>query len=186
MGIITELEAKVRKTYDTSREALKLANYNEQYSRKNNVKIMNITESPDESETSLTQTVYNILRTTADVELKQEDIIAIHRIPTKKGAIRPIVIKLRKNNAKSSIMKKQTPMKTKGFRLVDDVTKRNQGLISRLLLHPDIKNALFFNGSVFRQTTSDERIKFDIFDNVDNTISDFRNRNRKLKTGGSM
>ncbi|KAH3837600.1 hypothetical protein DPMN_110997 [Dreissena polymorpha] len=103
---ITELEAQVEKTYDTSREALKLANYNEQYSRKNNVKIMNITESPDESETSLTQTVSNILRTTADVELKPEDIIAIHRIPTKKGAIRPIIIKLRNNNAKSSIMKK--------------------------------------------------------------------------------
>ncbi|KAH3696826.1 hypothetical protein DPMN_084304 [Dreissena polymorpha] len=77
-------------------------------------------------------------------------------------------------------------MKTKGFRLVDDVKKRNQGLISRLLLHPDIKSAWFFNGSVFGQTTSDERIKFDIFDNVDNTISDFRNRNRKPKTGGSM
>ncbi|KAH3727950.1 hypothetical protein DPMN_053896 [Dreissena polymorpha] len=183
---ITELETQVGKLYDTSREALKLANYNEQYSRKNNVKILNITKSSNETETSLTQTVSNILRTTADVELKPEDIIAIHRIPTKKGAIRPVIVKLRNNNAKSSIMKKRTPIKTKGFRLVDDVTKRNQGLISRLLLHPDIKSAWFLNGSVFGQTTSDERIKFDIFDNVDNTISDFRNRNRKLKTGGSM
>ncbi|KAH3893502.1 hypothetical protein DPMN_017649 [Dreissena polymorpha] len=94
---------------------------------------MNITESPNESETNITQTVSNILRTTADVELKPEDIFAIHRIPTKKGAIRPIIIKQRNNNAKSSIMEKQTPMKTKGFRLVDYVRKHNQGLISRLL-----------------------------------------------------
>ncbi|KAH3863738.1 hypothetical protein DPMN_026736 [Dreissena polymorpha] len=76
-------------------------------------------------------------------------------------------------------MRKRTPMKAKGFKLVDDVTKRNQGLISRLLLHPDIKSACFFNGSVFGQTNSEKRIKFDIFDNVDNAISDYRNRNRK-------
>ncbi|KAH3696827.1 hypothetical protein DPMN_084305 [Dreissena polymorpha] len=82
---ITELETQVGRLNDTIREALKLANYNEQYSRKNNVKILNITESSNETETSLTQTVSNIIKTTADVELKPEDIIAIHRIPTKKG-----------------------------------------------------------------------------------------------------
>ncbi|KAH3720504.1 hypothetical protein DPMN_056872 [Dreissena polymorpha] len=182
---ISELQTQVDKNYDTSRDALKLANYNEQYSRKNNVKIMNIEESPQESETSLIQTISSILKTTADVELKPEDIIAIHRIPTKKGNIRPILLKLRNNNAKSSIMRKRTPMKAKGFRLVDDVTQRNQGLISRLFLHPDIKSAWFFNGSVFGQTNSEERIKFDIFDNIDNTISAFRNRNRKPMTGVS-
>ncbi|KAH3720436.1 hypothetical protein DPMN_063335 [Dreissena polymorpha] len=77
-------------------------------------------------------------------------------------------------------MKKRTPMKTKGHKLVDDVTKRNQGLISRLLLHPDIKNAWFCNGAVFEQTTAEERIKFDILDNINDTISDFRNRTRKF------
>ncbi|KAH3823374.1 hypothetical protein DPMN_125173 [Dreissena polymorpha] len=58
-------------------------------------------------------------------------------------------------------MRKRTSMKAKGFKLVDDITKRNQGLI------------------IFGQTNSEERMKFDIFDNVDNTISDYRNRNRK-------
>ncbi|KAH3710034.1 hypothetical protein DPMN_069500 [Dreissena polymorpha] len=78
-------------------------------------------------------------------------------------------------------MKKRTPTKIKGHRPVDDVTKRNQGLISRLFLHPDIKNAWFFNGSVFGQTTSEERIKFDIFDNINNSISDYRNRGRQFQ-----
>ncbi|KAH3868269.1 hypothetical protein DPMN_006984 [Dreissena polymorpha] len=177
---ITEQQIQIEKHYETSREALKLANYNEQYSRKNNVKIMNIKETSDESETKLIQTVSNILKTTADVDLKHEDIMAIHRIPSKMGTTRPILIKLKNNNAKSAIMKKRTPMKSKGYKLVDDVTKRNQGLISRLFLHPDIKNAWFFNGAVFGQTASEQRIKFDIFDNINDTISDFRNRSRKL------
>ncbi|KAH3793766.1 hypothetical protein DPMN_147285 [Dreissena polymorpha] len=82
-------------------------------------------------------------------------------------------------------MRKRTPMKNKGFKLVDDVTKRNQGLITRLLLHPDIKSAWFFNGAVFAQTNSEERIKFDIFDNIGNTIREFRNRNRQSTKGAS-
>ena len=183
---ISELQIQINKNFETSREALKMANYNEQYSRKNNVKIMNIRETSEESENMLIQTVSNILKTTAGVELKPEDIIAIHRIPSKKGTTRPIILKLKNNNAKSTIMKKRTPMKAKGYKLVDDVTKRNQGLISRLLLHPDIKNAWFFNGAVFGQTTSEERIKFDIFDNINNTISDFRNRSKKFQTGASV
>ena len=109
------------------------------------------------------------MKTTADVDLKLEDIIAIHRIPFKKGTTRPILIKLKNNNAKSAIMNKRTPMKTKGYKLVDDV-----------LLHPDIKNAWFCNGAVFEQTTAEERIKFDILDNINDTISDFRNRTRKF------
>ncbi|KAH3858935.1 hypothetical protein DPMN_101580 [Dreissena polymorpha] len=147
---------------------------------------MDITEASDESETSLIATVSKILKTTADVNLKPEDIIAIHRIPSKQGKTRPIILKLRNNNAKSAIMKKRTQMKTKGHRLVDDVTKRNQGLISRLLLHPDIKNAWFFNGSVFGLSTSEERIKFDIFDNISNLISDYRNRGRQFQRGARV
>ncbi|KAH3861650.1 hypothetical protein DPMN_024584 [Dreissena polymorpha] len=183
---INELDILIEKNYETSREALKLANCNEQYSRNNNVKIMNIEETSHESEASLIQTVSNIMKTAADVNLKPEDIVAIHRLPSKKGTIRPIIIKLRNNNAKSAIMKKRTPMKTKGYRLVDDVTKRNQGLISRLLLHPEIKNAWFFNGAVFGQTISEERVKFDIFDNINDTIRDFRSRSRKFQTGESV
>ncbi|KAH3788095.1 hypothetical protein DPMN_166225 [Dreissena polymorpha] len=148
---INELEILIEKNYKTSREALKLANNNEQYSRKNNVKMINIEKTSHESEASLIQKVSNIMKTTADVDLKPDDIIAIHRLPSKKGTIRPIIIKLRNNNAKSAIIKKRNP-KIKGYMLLDDVTKRNQGLISRLLLHPDIKNAWFYNGAVFGQT----------------------------------
>ncbi|KAH3728138.1 hypothetical protein DPMN_054085 [Dreissena polymorpha] len=111
---ISELQIQINKNFETSREALKMANYNEQYSRKNNVKIMNIRETSEESENMLIQTVSNILKTTAGVELKLEDIIAIHRIPSKKGTTRPIFLKLKNNNAKSTIMKKLTPMKAKG------------------------------------------------------------------------
>ncbi|KAH3885692.1 hypothetical protein DPMN_009688 [Dreissena polymorpha] len=70
-------------------------------------------------------------------------------------------------------MRKRALMKNGGLRLVDDVTKPNQGLINRLLLHPDISSAWYFNGSVY---------KFDIYDNVNNVIEEFR---RFRRTGVS-
>ncbi|KAH3863739.1 hypothetical protein DPMN_026737 [Dreissena polymorpha] len=73
---IRDLQTQVDKNYDTSRDALKLSNYDEKFSRKNNVKIMNIQEPPQEYETSLIQTISNILKTSADIELKAEDIVA--------------------------------------------------------------------------------------------------------------
>ncbi|KAH3898161.1 hypothetical protein DPMN_022380 [Dreissena polymorpha] len=58
-----------------------------------------------------------------------------------------------------------------------------RGLISRLHLHPDISSAWFFNGSEYSQTVADERIKFDIYDDVNNVIKEFR-RFRRTRVSG--
>ncbi|KAH3845230.1 hypothetical protein DPMN_087505 [Dreissena polymorpha] len=73
-------------------------------------------------------------------------------------------------------------MKSNGYRLVDDVTKPTQGLINRLLLHPNIDSAWYSNGAVYGKTVADERIKFDIYDNVNDAIESFRQYRRN---GGS-
>ncbi|KAH3703595.1 hypothetical protein DPMN_078633 [Dreissena polymorpha] len=65
-------------------------------------------------------------------------------------------------------------MRNAGHRLVDDATALNTGLMSRLLLHKDIESTWFFNGSVFALTKRHERIKFDLYDNIDTVIREFR------------
>jgi prefoldin subunit 5 len=173
---LRDFEEKITKNYNASMEANKRSNYNEQYSRKNNAKILNIPEETRETEESLMTTVTNLIQTKSGVTLKPEDFIAMHRIPTKKGLIRPVLFKLRNNTLKSTLMRKRGAMKAAGHRLVDDVTRLNQGLISRLSMHPEIENAWYFNGSVYGQTKCSERIKFDIYDNINNMISEFRGR----------
>jgi hypothetical protein len=175
---LKSLQEQIDRTDEISRMASKKANYNEQFSRKNNIKIQNIPESKDENEESLTKTVTGILNTHAEVDLQPIDTVAMHRIPTKQGQTRPVLIKLRNNSIKSAIMKKRAPMKNGGYKLVDDVTKPNQGLISRLHLHPDIQSAWYFNGAVYGQTVKDERVKFDIYDNVTGVIEEFRQYRR--------
>ncbi|KAH3888411.1 hypothetical protein DPMN_012445 [Dreissena polymorpha] len=157
---------------------IKKANYNEQYSRKNNIKILNIPENKEENETSLANTVSEILKINTEVDLQPIDVVAMYRIPTKKGKFRPVIIKLRNNSVKSAIMRKRAPMKSNGYRLVDDVTKPNQGLINRLLPHPNIDSAWYFNGAVYGKTVAEERIKFDINDNVNDVRENFRQYRR--------
>lgn len=62
-------------------------------------------------------------------------------------------------------------MKEAGFRLVDDVTKLNTGLIGRLLKHAKIDSAWYFNGAVYGKTTDGRRHKFDVYCNIDSVIT---------------
>lgn len=125
-----------------------MANYNKQYSRKSNIRIMDIPEVGAESEEMLTEKVCNILKS-QNAEVDKQEIMAIHRIPTRKGAVRPILVKLKNNNVKSRVMRKRKELKQAGHKLVDDVTKINAGLINRLYQHEAIESAWFFNGVVF-------------------------------------
>ncbi|KAH3748179.1 hypothetical protein DPMN_182617 [Dreissena polymorpha] len=155
-----------------SEENSKRSNHNEQYSRKNNIKIMDVKEEPNESITTLSIKVTTLFQD-QNIEIKPEQIVAIHRIPTKKGQIRPVLIKLRNNDDKSTVMRKRKEMKQSGHRLVDDVTALNTGLMSRLQLHKDIESTWFFNGSVFAKTKREDRIKFDLYDNIDTVIKEY-------------
>ena len=145
------------------------ANYNEQYSRKFNVKIYGIPESRDEDPL---ESVNGALKDIG-AEIQGNDVTAIHRIPGKRDEHRPIVIKFQKPAAKAQIMKKRSDIKklNKGWKISDDVTKANATLISNLNKDERISSAWYFNGSVYGQC-GNRRIKFDIFDDIE----------RKLKT----
>ena len=162
---------QVEATEKRSQLAVKMANYNEQYSRKNNIKIMNMEEKPDETENSLTSEMCKLLSEKCAVDLNPREIQAIHRIPGKTGSPKPVLVKLFNNNSKTKIMKVRSDMKTAGHRLVDDVTKMNAKLISELLDHTSIDSAWYFNGSVFGKTKGGKRVKFDLYDDIDSVIT---------------
>ena len=65
------------------------SNYNELYSRKNNVKILNIPERASETEQTLTEQVCTILLSKDNADLDTDNVIAIHRIPGKAGSPQP-------------------------------------------------------------------------------------------------
>ena len=149
-------------------QALEKSNQNEQYSRKNNIKILNIKEEVGEDETTLQRSVCPLLDQ-QNIALSPQQVVAIHRIPGKSDSPKPVLMKVIINCIKTMIMKKRKTMKSSGHRLVDDVTRLNTALITRLNEHPNIDSAWYFNDSVYEKTTAGKRLKFDLHD--DNVIA---------------
>ncbi|XP_071150368.1 uncharacterized protein [Mytilus edulis] len=81
---IKELDEKVEDCNLRSVDALKSANYNEQYSRKHNIRIVNY---PEKNNEHLHAEFVNLVKKDLKINLEPTDLIAIHRIPGKDGAI---------------------------------------------------------------------------------------------------
>ena len=167
---LSEAKKQNEETAKIAKQGLQKANQNEQYSRKNNVKILDIAEQPDEDEDKLINTVGELLYK-QKVTITPQQIVAIHRIPGKSGSPKPVLIKFRNNNDKTKVMKTRAGMKAMGNRLVDDVTKLNTTLISKLNDHAQIDSAWYFNGAIFGKTKSGKRLKFEMYDDIDDIIS---------------
>ena len=153
-----------------SKQALKIGNHNEQYSRKNNIKIMDVTQQDHESIEDLTTKVCDIV-SEHGLSLDPQNIVAVHRIPGKINCTKPVLIKLKNNHEKTKIMRKRSDFKNNGHRLVDDVTKMNAQLIQTLMERDDVEQAWFFNGSVFAKGKGTEkRHKVELFDDIDKAL----------------
>lgn len=167
---LDKVEDQLKEEKAKTRTAIEKSNFNEQYSRKNNVKIMGVTVLDDETETNLTAKVLSIIKEKINVDIEQSEILAIHRIPSKLNP-KPVLVKLKNNSVKTRLMKNRKTMKEQGHKLVDDVTKKNTELISRLLKHEKIDSAWFFNGFIYGKTTDGKRYRFDLFSDISAVIS---------------
>ncbi|CAC5382884.1 unnamed protein product [Mytilus coruscus] len=141
--MIYELQINVKDNEIIAKQALQMSNYNQQYSRKFNIK----------------------------VTIRPEEIQAIHRIPGKQGEHRPVIVKLLNSEVKYRIMREKINMpKQYTFRLVDDVTNCHMELITRLLDSGQLDSAWYFNFAVYGKTEAGRRLKFDIYDDIDKRL----------------
>ena len=153
-----------------SKDALKQSNYNEQYSRKNNIRILNLPEKQGEN---LHEMFPQLIKSELKEEITQDDIIGIHRIPGREGMIKPVIVKLRNNTVKRQIMRKKKELKN-NLRFYDDISHRNLGLMTRLRQSQKLNSVWFFNCSVYGQKEEGgKRIKFDLFDDIEERIKRF-------------
>ncbi|CAG2209172.1 unnamed protein product [Mytilus edulis] len=115
----------------------------------------------------------NLIKKDLKINLEPTDLIAIHRIPGKEGAIRPIIAKVRNTDTKIKIMRSKKGLK-KDIKFHDDITQKNLGLMSRLNLTGKLENVWFYNCSVYGKHQNSKsgnlRIKFDLFDNIEEKI----------------
>ncbi|CAC5388021.1 unnamed protein product [Mytilus coruscus] len=153
---IKELDEKVVDCNTRSMDALKSANYKEQKNNEN-----------------LHAEFIDLIKKDLKINLEPTDLIAIHRIPGKEGAIRPIIAKVRITETKIKIMRSKKGLK-KDIKSHDDITQKNLGLMLRLNPCGKLENVWFYNCSVYgkhqNSKNGNQRIRFDLFDNIEEKI----------------
>jgi len=91
--------------YNKSYEAISMANYNDQYSRKFNIKLINY---PIQNNENLRKNFVITVKEELKVNIEERDIIAIHRLPTRTRGPPTVIVKIVNSDIKSNIMKKRS------------------------------------------------------------------------------
>ena len=165
---LKSLKENIKEIGNRSTDAMRQGNWNEQYSRKKNVKIYNMPENRDEK---LPVTLINQLKEKLNLNIDCSDIVAMHIIPGRPVAPRPILIKFLRMESKIALLRRKKDIsEVFNVKIGDDITKQNQGLLNRLYLHEKITSAWFFNGHVFGTDEKGARHKFDIYDNINEKL----------------
>lgn len=149
-------------------ESLRMANWNEQYSRKKSIKIYNMKESRGEE---LIQELVSSIKEKVKIEIGPSEIVAMHRIPGKPGAPRPVIVKFLRMENKISVLKNRKALQQMlDIKIGDDITHKNQVLLGRLNRHENITSAWYFNGHIYGTDMEGDRHRFDIFDNINQKL----------------
>jgi hypothetical protein len=101
------------------------SNYNEQYLRKNSIKVFNF---PRREKQNLRQDFINLVKRDLNVILEERDVVAIHRLPAEHEP-NLLIVCLFSSDVKRSVM--QARKELKGRVKFVDITQRNMELIKR-------------------------------------------------------
>lgn len=169
---LNETTANIRKdliaTTRVAKEADISSNYNEQYSRKNNIKILNF---PRKMNQDLRKDFIQTCKHDLKVELEERDVVAIHRIPSQKHRIYPVIVKLFSSDVKRKVMRQKKELNG-DVKFVDDVTQRNMKLINKLHDTNHFEQVWYYNCGVYGRTETGKQFKFNLYDDVNHRLNE--------------
>ncbi|XP_023931848.1 uncharacterized protein PF11_0207-like [Lingula anatina] len=158
--------ANLKETSHLAKTAVKMANYNQQYSQKNNIKFLNWPEKPKED---LRRDLCRILKEKVNVDISPASILGIHRIPGNSGGARPVIAKFVNTKEKTKVIKHRQALKG-NFIMFDHITQKNAELIKILKGKEAVHSAWYFNARIFAIRNDGRRYTFDIFDDIDTKL----------------
>ena len=159
-------------------EALQWANKNEQYSRRNNLKIHGLKV---EDKTSYRLAVSNMLNNKLGIHLKENDILVAHPVASRRprqaegdSPSPPIIVSFsaEAKDRRYEAIARRKQLKNTGIVVYEDLTQLNLKLINRLKSHQEIKAAFSLNGKIIGVTNTDKKIHFDPYDDIPKKIAE--------------
>ena len=157
---INELEDKINKLeYMVDRQ--------EQYTRRNSIRISGIQEEENSSDTD---TVKKLIKDKLQVTLLDWELIGCHRVGRPStNKTRPILVKLATHHYKTMVYKARSKLKGTRTFINEDLTKSRAHVakISRQLLKDKkISNCWTYDGNIFIKTLNDDVKKYETLNNI--------------------
>lgn len=151
-----EMQHQIDEATFNSKLAAERADRNEQYSRRNNIKILFVeetgkSEAAEESEKKVLAVLHDKLGLR---HIRSEDIEAAHRVGEKKdGSTRPIIVKFVSRKTKAEVIRNRRKLKNCKPKvvIVEDLTKSNYILFRQASDHPGTLRCWTSDGKIFAQ-----------------------------------
>ena len=143
---------------------------NEQYSRKNNLRILGIDEQEGED---LEGKFISCMRENLREEVKPEEVEIIHRVGPKKFTVgnagnstgdqrsarpRPVIVRLLSNKTKTRLLLKRRQLKGKKVVILEDMAQDFAKRLKKLKEKHSVDSAWFTNGKIKYELKDDPRI----------------------------
>ncbi|KAL8620531.1 hypothetical protein ACOMHN_066954 [Nucella lapillus] len=154
---VERLEKKVK-------EGKEMRNNLEQYTRKDNIKIINLQgDKPKETSDETEKRVVDFLHSQLGLTTITSDHISIaHRVgPYRQSQNRPIIVKFISRKTKVSVMKNKRNLKGQKIYINEDLTKLNAQRLAELKKHIGVLSAWSFEGSLYCKLINLEKIKIE-------------------------
>lgn len=164
-------------------DCIKWSNKNEQYSRRNNIKIHGLALKDNED---CRVAVSNMLRDKLKLHIKDGDIAAAHVVPRRQkpgtvdanqagedGEARPpppppIIVRffLAARDTRDEAIKRRKQLIGSHMAIYDDITTLNAKLLNRLKNDGRIKSAWSWMGKIYAENVGGKVVKFEPFDDI--------------------
>ena len=139
---------------------------NEQYSRKNNLRVLGLEEEEGEN---LEEKFIKLIGENLQEEVSADEIEIIHRIGAPKNERdrgsrrdtrpRPVIVKLQSHKTKIKIILKRKLLKGKGYVIVEDMADAIAKRLKELKSKRSVESAWFTNGKIKYKQRDDPRVK---------------------------
>ena len=151
-----DLETEISRLNKTVKAERELRNSLEQYTRKDNFKIINLPKDSDKETTDETETkVVELIQTKLGIaSFSPEHISVAHRVGKfSQGQNRPVIVRLTTRKVKTEIFKQKKTLKTEKIFIYEDLTKINTQRLFNLKNHPGVLSAWSFQGKLYCKLT---------------------------------
>ena len=145
------------------------ANRNEQYSRKNSIRIFGIAQNSEQEDCK--QIVQEFCKQSLNINFEKNEIVGAHRVGRKQPD-RPqgIIVKFVHSETKYNIIKARRKLKGTIYVVNDDLSQKNAQLLNRAHRHERVKSTWSSNGKLFAMGHNGAKIRLELFCDIDSLL----------------